>query len=427
MSSTSTIALTFLFLVDFLDLYYLSLLGLQAVTAAIGYATIIYFFSVSIAIGLSIAMSALVAKSTGQGRFTVAKLLVTNISIVAIFVSILIAMLMWFNIVNLLSMVGAKGEALSLARDYLAILLPVIPVMTLAMSLGASLRAVGDGKLSMLSTMIGSIVNAVIDPLFIFTLEMGIEGAAIATVISHFIVLGIAIHGVHIKHKLFANFDFQVFKGDLKDIVAIALPAILTNIATPIGTAYISYEIAGAGDDSIIGFSAVSRIIPIAFAMIFAMSGAIGPIIGQNYGAGLMCRVKESLKSALLFCCIYVSICSLILFFLQDYIITFFDLADDSANVVALFCNMLAITFIFNGMMFIANAVFNNLGKPKYSMFFNIAKATIGTIPFVFFGAQVAGVEGILIGQALGSIFFGIVTVVIAFYLIESETKNIAI
>jgi Na+-driven multidrug efflux pump len=114
------------------------------------------------------------------------------------------------------------------------------------------------------------------------------------------------------------------------------------------------------------------------------------------------------------------------LYLLQDVIIQFFNLSDDSASVVVLFCNVLAITFIFNGMMFIANAVFNNLGKPQYSMFCNIAKATIGTIPFVFFGAKIAGVEGILIGQALGTIFFGIGTVVVAFYLIALETKNTA-
>jgi len=86
-----------------------------------------------------------------------------------------------------------------------------------------------------------------------------------------------------------------------------------------------------------------------------------------------------------------------------------------------LFCRLLALTFVFNGMMFIANASFNNLGKPKYSTWFNMGKATLGTIPFVLVGAEIAGVKGILIGQALGSVFFGIASIMLAFRLIKQK------
>jgi len=289
------------------------------------------------------------------------------------------------------------------------------------MSLGASLRAVGDGKLSMLSTIGGGLVNAILDPIFIFTLGMGIEGAAIASVLSRCAVFALSFYGVYSKHKLLGSWYSDSFKAQLPFIMAIALPAMLTNIATPIGNAFVTRSIAEFGDSFMAGYATINRILPVAFGMIFALSGAIGPILGQNYGAKLIPRVRQSLKDALWFCCGYVVIVSLILFLIEDYLISGFNLTGDAIEVVTLFCRLLALTFIFNGMMFIANASFNNLGKPKYSTWFNMGKATLGTIPFVLVGAELAGVKGILIGQALGSVFFGIASILLAFKLIKQK------
>ncbi|NQZ93200.1 MAG: MATE family efflux transporter [Moritella sp.] len=421
MSSTGAIGLTCLFLVDLLDLFYLSLLGEEYLAAAVGYAGTVAFFTTSISIGLSISMGALVSKALGQGKRESARSYVTNISIVTIFISLIIMLLTWFNIEYLLALLGAKGETLRLGTVYLQILVPSMPLMSVAMALGASLRAVGDGKLSMLSTIGGGIVNAILDPIFIFTLSMGIEGAAIASVLSRCAVFALAFYGVYSKHKLLSSWYVDSFKAQLPFIMAIALPAMLTNIATPIGNAFVTRSIAEFGDSFMAGYATINRILPVAFGMIFALSGAIGPILGQNYGAKLIPRVRQSLKDALWFCCGYVVVVSLLLFLIEDYLISAFNLTGDAVEVVTLFCRLLAFTFIFNGMMFIANASFNNLGKPKYSTWFNMGKATLGTIPFVLVGAEIAGVKGILIGQAVGSVFFGIASIMLAFKLIKQK------
>ncbi|GIC77542.1 MATE family efflux transporter [Moritella sp. F3] len=425
MSSTGAIGLTCLFLVDLLDLFYLSLLGEQHLAAAVGYAGTVAFFTTSISIGLSIAMGALVSKALGQGKRDSARSYVINISVVTIFVSLIIMLLTWFNIEYLLALLGAKGETLRLGTVYLQILVPSMPLMSLAMALGASLRAVGDGKLSMLSTIGGGIVNAVLDPIFIFALGMGIEGAAIASVLSRCAVFALSFYGVYSKHKLLGDWYSDSFKAQLPFIMAIALPAMLTNIATPIGNAFVTRSIAEFGDSYMAGYATINRVLPVAFGMIFALSGAIGPILGQNYGAKLIPRVRKSLKDALWFCTGYVVVVSFILFLIEDYLISGFNLTGDAVEVVTLFCRLLALTFIFNGMMFIANASFNNLGKPKYSTWFNMGKATLGTIPFVLVGAEIGGVKGILIGQALGSVFFGIASIYLAFKLIkQTECKT---
>ena len=154
--------------------------------------------------------------------------------------------------------------------------------------------------------------------------------------------------------------------------------------------------------------------------MIFALSGAVGPIVGQNFGAHEFDRVKESLTKALQFCALYVIGVSLILMLLQEQVISIFDMKGDSAELIRFFCTYIAVFFVFSGALFVANASFNNLGKAKYSTFFNIGKATIGTIPFVYFGAQWGGVYGVLVGQAIGSIIFAVLGVYTAFRLVEN-------
>ncbi|MBR9729509.1 MATE family efflux transporter [Shewanella intestini] len=415
MSSTAAIGISALFVVDLLDIFFLSLLGEQELAAAVGYAGTISFFTTSIGIGLSIALGALVSKSVGAKQNKLAKRLFLNSAVVTVITSILVTITVLMYIPEILSLIGATGKTAQMAQSYLYILVPSLPVISLAMALGGALRAVGDAKLSMMSTLAGGGVNAVLDPIFIFMFSMGIEGAAVASVFSRFAVLFISGYGVIVKHELMDRFSLKEFYEDLPTIFAIAGPAMLTNIATPIGNAVVTRAIADFGDSYVAGWAVLGRLIPVTFGMIFALSGAIGPIVGQNYGAHDFDRVKETLTKAIQFCIVFVLTMSLILFLLSNQIITVFDMQGDAADIILFFCQFIAVFFIFSGILFVANASFNNLGKAKYSTLFNVGKATIGTIPFVYFGAQLGGIHGVLIGQVIGSIIFGVMGVWMAY------------
>lgn len=419
MSSTAAVGISALFVVDLLDIFFLSLLGEHELAAAVGYAGSISFFTTSIGIGLSIALGALVSRSIGAKEVVLAKRLLLNSAVVTTLISVLVAALVTTFIPELVALVGASGHTAELAASYLYILVPSLPFICLAMALGGALRAVGDAKLSMMSTLAGGGVNAVLDPIFIFMFAMGIEGAALASVLARVAVFVIAARGVVVKHKLLGYFDKAHFVADLKPIFAIAGPAMLTNVATPIGNAFVTRAIADFGDAYVAGWAVLGRLIPVAFGMIFALSGAIGPIVGQNFGAGQFDRVRESLTRAIQFCTVYVLVMSLLLFMLKSHLVSVFDMKGDSADLIHFFCSYIAVFFIFSGILFVANASFNNLGKAKYSTLFNVGKATLGTVPFVYFGALWGGVYGVLIGQILGSILFGTLGVWVAYRLVD--------
>ncbi len=422
MSSTAAMGISAVFVVDLIDMFFLSFLNDVRIVSGVGFATTISFFTISIGIGLSIALGALMSRAVGEHDWDKAKRILINSSVVTALVALLMACIVLSLVPSLLSLIGANGKTASYAASYLYILVPSMPIICLNMSLSGALRAVGDAKLSMYSTLVGAVVNFVLDPLLIFVLDMGIEGAAIASVAARVAAFAVSVYGVFYKHQLWSSFSPLSLRQDFRAIATIAVPAMLTNVATPFGNAFVTKAIADFGDSYVAGFAIIGRITPVAFGMIFALSGAIGPIVGQNYGAGLLVRLRETLTRSLQFCVAYVVAISALLLLLQDYLIGMFDMEGDAASLIQFFCTWLAVFFSFNGALFVANACFNNLGKPRFSMYFNIGKATLGTIPFVIVGANWGGAYGVLFGQALGSVLFATLGVLSAYRLINEIT-----
>ncbi|WP_117233262.1 MATE family efflux transporter [Vibrio maerlii] len=414
MTGSGSIGLMALFIVDLLDMLFISMLGQVELAAAVGFAGTLLFFATSVSIGTSIAMGALVSKAIGSDEVKHARDLSASIMVVAFIISTFFTALMMIYMPELLASVGAKGVAAERAAAYLNILLPSTPLLAVGMAAGAGLRAAGDAKRSMWATLIGGIVNAILDPLFIFGFGWNVEGAAWASLIARIAVLVTSLYPLVKKHNLVAVPNFAVIITNLRDILKIAVPAVVTNTATPIGNAIVTAGIAQFGEDYVAGFSVIGRLTPVCFGVIFALSGAVGPIIGQNFGANRLDRVEETLKDSLIVTTIYTIAVCVILYFLQEYVVSIFSLTGDAATIVLAFCTYVAITFVFNGTLFVANTSFNNLGKPLYSTALNMGKATVGTLPFVHFGALWFGALGVLYGQAVGNIVFGLIALVVA-------------
>ena len=213
MSLTASIGLMSLFLVDFVDMYFLSLLGEIELAAAIGYAGTILFFTTSLCIGIAISMGALVSKSIGAGKPDRAKAYMMNVYALCLFITVPLAMVTWFFIPLLVTWLGAQGKTHELASAYLQILIPSMPILGLAMNSGAVLRALGDAKRAMYSTLAGGFVNVILDPIFIFVLGMGIQGAAIASLLARCTVFLVAYTPLLQLYKMFVPFQFTPVPG----------------------------------------------------------------------------------------------------------------------------------------------------------------------------------------------------------------------
>ncbi|MEL6571285.1 MAG: MATE family efflux transporter [Pseudomonadota bacterium] len=421
MSLTASVGLMAVFIVDFVDMVFISMLGKAELAAAIGYAGAILFFTSSFGIGMAIAAGALVSRALGAGEETLAKQRATNALIYGVVFGAIFAAVVWANLTFLAGLMGASGETLDLAVGYLQIIVPSLPFLLIGMVGGAILRAHGDARRAMMATVWGGAVNAVLDPFLIFGLNLELTGAAMASVCARLAMAYFALQPI-IKH--YGGFDRPTAKSlalDLSPIVAIAFPAILTQLATPIGQAYVTRTMAAFGEEAVAGMAIVGRMTPIAFGVIFAMSGAVGPIIGQNAGAGLNERVRGAFRDGLIFTAVVVVVVSIILYLLRPGLVWLFELDGVTLTLVFLFAGPLSLLFFFNGVIFVGNAAFNNLGHPYYSTWVNWGRHTLGTIPFVLIGAAWFGAAGVLIGQAVGGAVFAAITLWLARRVLDKE------
>ncbi len=424
MSLTSSAGLISIFLVDFADLYFISLLGKKELAAAVGFAGTLLFFNMSVTIGLMIAMSALAAQRIGRGEPEEARRIATSVMVAAFALGLVLAALFWIFAPQMLDLIGAVGETRDLATRYMRIVVPSLPVAALAMVSSGLLRAHGDARRAMNATLAAGAVNAVLDPILIFAAGLGLDGAALASVAARLAMAATAIIPIVRHYGGFAPFDRTQFVRDLAPIFGIATPAILTNIATPIGAIIVTRAIAPYGDAAVAGFAVISRLTPLAFCVLFSLSGAVGPIVGQNFGGGAYDRVRETLRKSLFFAAAYTGGIWAILLALNGVIASAFGLTGEGGALIFWFAVIVAPLFFFNGALFISNAAFNNLKRPLWSTWLNWGKNTIGTAPFVFAGSAIAGAPGVIIAQAIGGIAFAVIGVWLGFRLITAYEEG---
>ncbi|MEL6746797.1 MAG: MATE family efflux transporter [Pseudomonadota bacterium] len=424
MTASSTAGLMALFLVDLADMYFLSLLGEVEVAAAVGYAGSILFVTVSVGIGLAIATTALVSRATGANDLDRARALATHCLLFALIISsaLLIGVLALKDL--LLVALGAEGRSFELARSYLAIVIPSMPLIALAICGMGILRAVGDARRSMYVTLAGALVNGILDPLLIFTAGMGMDGAAWATFAARLTMAGVALYGVIVVHKVVCRTTLTALVKDVPAFSTLAGFAILTNVATPVGNAFVTAAMAPFGVAAVAGWAVISRIIPVFFAAMFALSGAVGPIIGQNLGAERHDRVEATVVKSLYVVLAYTAAVWALIALLAPVIVDGFNMEGAAADLMRLFCYALAPLFGFTSLLFVANAVFNNIGRPHYSAMFNWGRATLGTVPLLMVGGWLGGAQGALTGAFSANIIFGAASLWVAYRAVRTVPSD---
>ncbi|WP_075631698.1 MATE family efflux transporter [Novacetimonas hansenii] len=418
MAGTGAIGLMAVFMVDLLNLFYISTLHNPAMTAAIGFTAAVGFIQIAVSIGMSIGLGATTSRQIGAGHHDMAQRIASSFSVVMLLLTGLLGFGTALLAHPILHALGAQGEAEHQAALYLYIASPMLPLIAVGMGASSLLRAVGAAQQSMNVTLAGALISALLDPVLILWLHFELQGAAISTLISRAVVAGLGIYCAR-QHDLLAWPVARFIRSDTHRVGQIAMPAILTNLATPIGGIFVTHAMASFGLSAVAGQATIDRIVPVAFAFVFALTGSIGPIMSQNLGAGQVGRVHETLVASLKLVLGCVGLTWAILFVGQDLVIRIFSATGTTADLIRLFCNWTIGGYFFIGILFVANSAFNNLGHPLYSTLFNWGRATLGTVPFVWIGMQY-GPMGVQVGQVLGSVLFGIGAVTVAFSVVRN-------
>ena len=419
MAGTGALGLVSVFAGDLANLLFLGQLHDTEVLAAVGYASTLLFFSISVGIAFSIATTSVVSPAIGAGQKTEARRLATSALVLTAVACFSLVAIVWPFMRPIVESFGAQGRTLDLAVEYLRIIYPTFPLVALGMTSGGIMRSAGDPRQSMFVTLSGAIVNVILDPIFILVLHFGLHGAAWASVISRFVMVSVGFWGVARVHGLLQWPDKAQLSPDIKRLLIVGVPAIATNLATPTANAFVTQALAGYGDAAVATWSVYGRVNPVAFGAIFALTGSIGPIIGQNLGARKFDRVRETIIQTIGVTIGFTMLAWFVLALLPEWIVRVFGLSGESVPLVYLFCRWLPPLFAFLGFLFTANAVFNTLRHPHYATLFNWGRATLGTIPFVMIGGHFAGAAGVFTGSMVSGILFGSAALWVSLRLVD--------
>jgi putative MATE family efflux protein len=407
MTGSGALGLVAVFLVDFLTLLYVARLGDPQATAAVAFATQAMFIPLSLSIGMTIAVTAVVGRALGAGKVEAARRMAGASLTIVLAASGLASLGLWIFRAAFLAMVGAKGEAAALADVFLAIALPSGVLLSLGMALSGVLRAAGDARRAMNVTLSAAVVTAILDPILIFGLKMGLTGAAVTIGVGRLVMVFVGWRGAQGAHRLVGRPTREEIVADLRPFWAIAAPAIMTNLASPAASAFALAIVSRFGDGAVGALVMSDRVFALAYAAIFALSGSVGAILAQNLGAGRIDRLRETMRVCLTLATFYCIVMWAALHFAAPHIAALFDAPEGSRDLFGVFVFWGSAAWIMLGWLFVANASFNNLGFALLSTAFNWGRAVLGVIPFVWLGAMWDGARGAGIGMAAGSALFG--------------------
>ena len=417
----SWVAMTANMLLSLVDMFFLSRLEDIDVLAAIGFSSSISMFAASIGIGFSVSTSVLVSqKLTRNGKLEASQLF----SAIVLMGSSLSAILVIFLLAILplaLDYLGASGQVYIHATDYLTLILISSPLAVLSMIFAAGLRAAAMAKASMWVSLIATVVNIILDPIFIEVLGWGIKGAAWASVIARLTAFLAGIWYLACHLKWIKPVSWHYIKNEFPKVQRITLPVLMTNLVTPIGGLIVVAVIADYGNEAMAGLAVVGSITPILFSVYFSLSGAAGPMVGQNIGANKPQRIAAIYQTGLATIIGYTLLIWFISLLALPLLIQLFHLKGLPADLLTFYCKAQIPLSAGLGLIALSNGIFNNLKKPRWSMWLNISRATIATWAFCTLGNWLFGLYGAVIASSLTFTCFGLLAVYLATRLFHTH------
>jgi putative MATE family efflux protein len=399
---------------NLVDTFFISLLGTQAL-AAFSFTFPVTFTLISLAIGLGVGVSAVVARTLGQKNKEMARQHATVALVMSLILIYGMGLLELLLLDPIFTSLGASQYQMTLIGLYMTPWLLGCAVIIMPMIGNSVMRASGDTKTPAKVMALGALINALLDPLFIFGFgpiePMGIAGAAIASLIASSVSCCLVYYRLTVTYRLL-GWGYSLAQGisSAKKVLVIALPAAASNMMTPISTSIVTAIVASYGSEAVAAFGVGSRIESFAIIVVLALSMSLPPFISQNFGAGQYQRVKQAYFSSIKFVVCWQLAIYLTLMILSEFIAKIF--ADDPKviEIIVTYLMIVPITHGLIGITILSNSTLNALHQPMMSVKLNMVRLFVLLVPLVFLGGKINGINGIFIGAACAAGISGLIS-----------------
>ncbi len=396
-----------------LEAWYLAQVGTEEL-AAYSFTFPVTWALMSLSLGISIGLSSVLARTVGKGDQAQVKRLASDGILLIAVVIILVSSIGWFTIEPLFSALGADHTTLPLIVSYMSIW--YFSMIFLAVpSLGANaLRATGDASISGTIMVTGALLQMLFGPFLIFGLfglpALGLEGAAISNLAARIIMFVVTMSVLHYRERLldYTRLSLSAVMHSWQQILKVSIPATATNLIGPVSSAIVVSLLASFSQETVAGFGIASRIEGLFVIPLFALSASIGPFVGQNWGAERHDRANKAMLLAFKYSLTWGAVVALLLFGLGEEIVGLFDEHPQVLNVATLYLMLVPISYGAWGVLMMASAVFNSLGRPVSSTIMSLLRMFVIYVPLAFVGKALLGITGIFLAGCVANLSMGL-------------------
>ena len=386
----------------------------------ITFPTVIFSFSFAILIGIG--GSSNISLDLGRKKFQEAEKYLGTMVFFGLCIAVINVILYLAFIEEILVKLGASGETLYYAKEYMFTLTFGVPGVIIGFLLNAAVRSDGSPRVSMGTLLIGAISNIILDPIFIFYFGMGVKGAAVATIISQYISMIWTLYYFTLgnsRMKLHLNYIRWNFEK-VKQICLLGSSSYAIQLAASVVNIILNRRLVlYGGDIAIAAMAIIQSLINFMTMPIIGINQGIQPILGYNYGANLFHRVKETLFKAIIVAT-FISTCGfLACTVFGRQVVNIFTKDPNLADLTVYSIKIGVMMFPVLGFQIISSVYFQAVGKPKLSFIISLSRQVLALIPCLYIMSYLFGLEGIWYSVPVADS----VATITSFILIRKELK----
>lgn len=398
---------------NLVDTFYIGQLGTVEL-AAMSFTFPVVFFISSLIQGVGVGASAVIARTVGEGEHRRVQQLTTYTMLFALLMVSILSGIGLLTMDPLFRTLGATDEVLPHIRDYMAIWYVSLAIMVVPMIGNAALRGTGDTRSPAVMMIVAVIVNAVLDPIMIFGLGMGVPGAALATMLAHgLITFTWSLRLLIVREKLltFIRPTLREMLAAWKAVLYVGLPAAATNMLVPLSTGIITGMVAAYGTEAVAAYGVASRIEVFGLALITALGATLTAFVGQNWGAGKNSRVRLCIRYSQQFAVIWGVFLFILLVGFREPLAGVFNSDPQVIAILSAYLIIVSLSYIFQSLLLVGNSALNALNKPLHSAALMALRLLGLYVPLALLGSQFFGLIGIFGAAALANVASGLVAV----------------
>jgi putative MATE family efflux protein len=382
-------------LYNLVDMIFIGRLGGHAITG-IAFNMPLFFLVLGLTMGLGTGVTASIARFIGQDNKKEADNSAEHAVFMAVLISLTLSSIGLMFGKTILALFGAEGEILSLGWEYLHVMCVGMPFMIFSGFFRSILAGEGDMKFPMMVAGLGTVLNIILDPIFIFELEsyggfgfgLGVAGAAMATVISQVIVFCVFVYMLFVKQHSYITFrlkDFSFSMDIIWDIVKVGLPASLSMVVMAIGQGVFNKILIHFSADTVAAYQIAGRIDMLVFLPIFSVAASLTTLVGMFFGAKEYDALRFTIRYGIMSAFFITVLSSIFIYFFAELAVGLFTDDELIISIAVTFLRLFAFVYPLISIGITTGRVLQGLGKGLPVLIITIVRVLGVSAPLAVF------------------------------------------